>query len=150
MTGTPPIDADRTFWKWQGQVTQALEHLKESVEKIETDRTTSRDYKSLCDKVTRLQKTVDDIPGAVQKAVTDAYQKAETSFNQRIEDIGLLDLRIKTDTAVTDIATLKEATGTLKKTAMRYGLIGGGGTAVLTILAALIYFLLTGETPPGK
>jgi len=147
MAGTPPTDADRTFWEWQGRVTQALEHLKESVEKIENDRTTNRDYQSLCAKVSKLQDTVDNIPGAVQKAVTDAYDKAEASFNQRIEDIGVLDIRTKADGAVTEIATLKEATSTLKKTALRYGFVGGGSTAALTIIAALIYYLITGGLP---
>jgi hypothetical protein len=139
----------RLFGEWQGRVTQALEHLKESMEKIESDRTTRRDYQMLCENVARLQTTVDDLPNVVQVAVTKAYEKAEGSFNQRLSDIGVFDLRSKVETLQTDIATQKEATSSLKETALRYGLLGGGLPAGLIILASILYFLLTGKVPPA-
>lgn len=139
---------NRLLWEWQGRVTQALEHLKEAVEKIETDRITHRDYQMLCEKVARLQNTVEELPGIVQGAVTLAYQKAESSFNQRLSDIGVIDLRNKVETLQTDSATQKEATSTLKETAFKYGVLGGGLPAGLMILAAILYFLLTGKVPP--
>jgi len=165
--------------EWQKHVPRTLDQLKESIEKIELDRATRRDYEALYNKVARLQTTVDDLPGVIHRAITTAYEKTEASFNQRLSDIGVLDLhsiaqtaitkayekaegsfnqrlsdigvfdlRCKVETLQTDIATQKEATSSLKETALRYGLLGGGLPAGLMILAAILYFLLTGKVPP--
>jgi hypothetical protein len=118
------------------------------VEKLEEDRTTRRDYQNLDEKVTRVQDTVNNIPQIVQDAVTIAYQRAEAAFNQRLTDIGVVELRSKLDVANQKIASQEEAISTLKATAIRYGVAGGAIPAGLAILVGLIYFLVTGQKPP--
>lgn len=139
----------RILGEWQGRVTQALEHLKSSVEKLERDGSTRRDFEALNLRVDKLQDTLEDIPAKIQAAVTSAYAQAESAFNQRIADLGVLEIRGKTDGAAKEIATLKEATNTLKNTALRYGLIGGGIPTSIMVIAALLYFLLTGKPLPA-
>lgn len=138
----------RLFWEWQGRVTQALEHLKIAVEKIEKDRATNRDYENLAQKVADLQKSINKIPQIIQQTVKEANETAEKAFDKRLQDLGIISLRSDMGLAQQDVATLKEATDTLKKTAIRYGLLGGGVPAGLALLGALLYWLITGESPP--
>jgi len=137
----------RVFGEWQGRVTQALEHLKDSVEKIESEGSTRREYKDMAEKVTSIQKTLMDMPNAIIKAVKDASEAAEKNFDNRLQDLGILTLRTEVQKNSQDVATLTEATETLKATALRYGLLGGVGTGSVGAVIGLIYWLVTGETP---